>query len=130
MEEQYKDIRDLVKEAGLECPSSDFLSNVMNKVEVSSVQAPVSYKPLISRKGWGGIIFVISLVIFLLLSFESDENSFFDKLNFLNISKRNFEAPFSGYTLHKSTIYGILLLCFLFFVQVTMLKRKIDKDFS
>ena len=58
MEEQYKDIRDLVKEAGVEHPSPDFLRKVMDKVErCLPLQNPESYKLLIFSKGWRKLIF-------------------------------------------------------------------------
>ncbi len=130
MEEQFKDIGDLVKDAGLETPSVDFLDAVMSKVDVDQVNSSVLYKPLISNVAWMVIGFIVVMVVCLLLLFDGGENSIFDKIDVVGLSLTSFNNPFKGYTFHKTTVYGILFLSFLFFVQVPMLKRKMDKDFS
>jgi len=129
MEEKFKDIEKLVKEAGVHTPSSNFLHNVMNQVEASSKSSTV-YKPLISKSGWVFIgLFTVGLFISLIFS-PSSKMSILDTidLSFLNVIK--VKNPFSGFILPKTTMYGILFLGILFFVQVTVLSKRIHRSFS
>ncbi|MBQ4820334.1 hypothetical protein [Aquimarina sp. MMG016] len=130
MEERYNDIEKLVKEAGLEHPSSDFLNNVMNQVETSTIEESIVYKPLISKKAWIVIASIVFSCLSLLLFMSGEGESMFDKINLTPIAFEGFKSPLSGLTLDKTTSYGIIFLILLFFVQVTMLKRRIDKTFS
>lgn len=131
MEERYNDIEKLIKEVGLERPSSDFLSNVMNQVETSTIEESIVYKPLISKKAWmviGSIVFIcLSMMLFMS---GGEGESLFDKINLTPIPFEGFKNPLAELTLNKTTSYGIIFLILLFFVQVTMLKRRIDKTFS
>ncbi|WP_103070758.1 hypothetical protein [Aquimarina sediminis] len=130
MEEQYKDIKYLVKEAGVDQPSSGFMKAVMNQIEVSEGQQVKAYKPLISNKNWL-VIGVITLILVGVIPFLPDnKESFFTVIDFSFFDKVNLQNPFSDFTFHKSTIYGILFLAILFFVQIPILKRRIDKDYS
>ena len=80
MEEQYNDIRRLVKEVGNESPSMDFLQNVMQEVKTIPVHEPITYQPLISKKAWVYIGIVVLSILAILLYF-SEGNSLFDNVN-------------------------------------------------
>ncbi|WP_438424755.1 hypothetical protein [Aquimarina macrocephali] len=130
MEEQYKDIKHLVKEAGLETPSVDFLKNVMERVELSTVEMSSAYKPLISKKVWF-VIAVVTAVLLCATPFLSDsKESILSSIDFSFFNKISIKNPFSDFTFHKTTIYGILFLALLFLIQITILKRRIDRRFS
>ncbi|WP_024772190.1 hypothetical protein [Aquimarina macrocephali] len=130
MEEQYKDIKHLVKEAGLETPSVDFLKNVMEQVELSTVEMSSAYKPLISKKVWF-VIAVVTAVLLCATPFLSDsKESILSSIDFSFFNKISIKNPFSDFTFHKTTIYGILFLALLFLIQITILKRRIDRRFS
>lgn len=128
MEEQFKDIKKLVQEAGTERPSEFFLQNVMSELNVAKVNLSPEYQPLISKKAW----LVISTVVIALLvsvAFFSEGTSIADTLDFSFLSLVTKKNPFSGYTLPNTAMYGIIFLAVLCMVQVTMIKRKIDKAF-
>jgi hypothetical protein len=129
MEEQYKDIKHLVEEAGLEIPSANFLNNVMEQIELSAIEISPVYKPLISKKSW----FVIGLVVTVLLCtipfLNDNKESILSTIDFSFFNKISFKNPFSDFTFHKTTIYGILFLALLFLIQITILKRRIDRQF-
>ncbi|PKV52317.1 hypothetical protein ATE84_4428 [Aquimarina sp. MAR_2010_214] len=130
MEEPYKDVKYLIKEAGLETPSENFLKNVMEQVELSTIEISPTYKPLISKKVWF-IIGVIVAVLLCMIPFLSDgKESILNNVNFSFLNKLSIKNPFSNFTFHKTTIYGISFLALLFFIQITILKRRIDKRFS
>ncbi len=130
MEEQFKDIKQLVKEAGTEHPSPVFLQNVMNQIKVSETQRSEVYKPLISKKAWLIIGLVILVFICGVPFFSNTDESIVNTINFSFSDLVTIKNPFSGFTLHKTTVYGVLFLAMLFFVQITILKRRIDKSFS
>ncbi len=129
MEEQFKDIKHLVKEAGVDHPSSDFLKNVMQSVEISSKKALV-YKPLISKKIWFVIGLIIVGLLFILPFLSQGKVSIIDTIDFSFLNLKRINNPLSGFTFHKTTTYGMLFLAILFFVQIPLLKRRIDRNFS
>ncbi|WP_299261357.1 hypothetical protein [uncultured Aquimarina sp.] len=127
MEEQYKDIKRLVKEAGTENPSVDFLQKVMSEVKIASADRPIAYQPLISKKAW---LVMGILIIGILISspFLSEGTSILDKVDFSLLN--GVKNPFASFKLHDATIYGIIFLATLFMVQITVIKRRIDKIYS
>ncbi|TSE10652.1 MULTISPECIES: hypothetical protein [Aquimarina] len=129
MEEQYKnDIQHLVKEAGLESPSANFMNNIMKEIEVSS-QKSLNYTPLISKKTWLIVALVIVSILGILLLLSDNEVSILHTIDFSFLKVIDLDNPFSDFTLHKTTLYGILFLALLFFVQIPILKRRIDSSF-
>ncbi|WP_405205642.1 hypothetical protein [Aquimarina sp. LLG6339-5] len=131
MEEQFNDIKRLVKEAGVENPSVDFLQNVMHNVSVENTSSnkPLVYQPLISRKAWV-VIGLIVIGVLISLPFLSDGTWALRKFDFPLFSLRDFKNPFADFRLHATTTYGIIFLAILFTVQITVIKRRIDKIYS
>ncbi|WP_027395494.1 hypothetical protein [Aquimarina latercula] len=129
MEEQFNDIKKLVKEVGLENPSVDFLQNVMRSVENTSADQPLAYQPLISRKAWV-VIGLIVIGILISLPFLSEGTWALRKFDLSLFSLFDFKNPFSDFRLHTTTAYGIIFLAILFIVQITIIKRRIDKIYS
>ncbi|WP_299213905.1 hypothetical protein [uncultured Aquimarina sp.] len=127
MEEQYKDIKRLVKEAGAEHPSVDFLQNVMSEIKITSVDRSITYQPLISKKAWL-VMGVLIIGILISLPFLSEGTSILDKMDFSFLN--GVKNPFAGFKLHSATMYGIIFLAILFMVQITVIKRRIDKIYS
>ncbi|WP_062057751.1 hypothetical protein [Aquimarina longa] len=130
MEEQFKDVECLVKEAGLNTPSANFLNNVMCNVETIKNYQEKAYKPLISKRSWlviaMGVISLICLTLFL----PDTKNSIFSEVNLSIVKIIKINDFFSGFKFYKTTVYGIVFLAVLFFIQVSFLKRRIDKSFS
>jgi len=129
MEEQFRDIKKLVQEAGTENPSVGFLQNVMGELNVDQLNSSLVYQPLISKKAWA-IISALVIGLLIAVAFLSEGTSIADTLDlsFLPlVAKKN---PFSGYELPSTAMYGIIFLAVLCMVQITMIKRKIDKTFS
>ncbi len=130
MEEQYKDVARLVKEAELDTPSSDFLHNVMKHIEIADAKKTYTYRPLISKKTWFVIGLHILAIVFGLTFMSKPETSIFNPIDFSFLNSIKIENPFSRFVLSKATIYGFLFLGILFFVQVNFLKKIIDRRFS
>ncbi|WP_298313432.1 hypothetical protein [uncultured Aquimarina sp.] len=127
MEEQYKDIKRLVKEAGTEDPSVDFLRNVMSDIRATSVDKSVAYQPLISKKAWL-VMGVLLIGLLISLPFLSEGTWILDNMDFSFLN--GVENPFAGFKLYSATMYGIIFLAILFMVQITVIKRRIDKIYS
>ncbi|WP_074408726.1 MULTISPECIES: hypothetical protein [Aquimarina] len=130
MEEQYKDIKNLVKEAGLETPSVNFLKNVMDQVELSAIEVSPTYKPLISKKVWFMVGVATAMLLCTIPFLSESKESILGTIDFSFFNKISFKNPFSGFTFYKTTIYGVLFLALLFLIQITILKRRIDRRFS
>ncbi|MDY8134100.1 hypothetical protein [Aquimarina sp. 2201CG5-10] len=130
MEEQFKNIKGLVKEAGLEKPSVGFLQNVMSQVNALEIQSSIEYKPLISRKAWIVIALIVLSILISVFYFSNNNEPILRRFDLSFLQKIEFKNPLSDFTLHKTTTYGILFLAALFFLQVTLLKRRIDRIFS
>lgn len=130
MEEQYNDIKKIVKEAGLEQPSPIFLTEVMKKIEVISEQKPIVYHPLIAKRTWLVIASVILGIIVYVLFFSANSVSMFDKMNLSFFNVKSFQNPLKEIALYKTSVYGVLFFAVLFLFQITILKRRIDKRFS
>ena len=130
MEERFKDIERLVKEAGLEVPSATFLSKVMYGVENTRSYKKKECTPLISRKSW--IVSTILLIcwVCLALLIPNTKESIFSEINFSLFNSIKIGNPFLDFKFYKATLYGVMLLAFLFFIQLPFLKRRIDKNFS
>lgn len=130
MEEQYKGIKNLVKEAGLETPSVNFLKSVMEQVELSANEVSPVYKPLISKKVWFMVGVAIAVLLCTIPFLSESKESILSTIDFSFFNQISFKNPFSEFTFHKTTEYGILFLALLFLIQITILKRRIDKSFS
>lgn len=129
MEEQYSDIKKLVKEAGIENPSAGFLQNVMSEIKVASIHKPMVYQPLISKRAWV-VISLLIIGILVSLPFLSEGTSILSALDLSFLNLNEHKNPFADFRLHNSTMYGIIFLAILFMVQISVIKRRIDKIYS
>ncbi|NQY07696.1 MAG: hypothetical protein HRT68_16250 [Flavobacteriaceae bacterium] len=117
-EEQYLEdlVSKMIKEGGLEKPSVDFTSNLMNEI---TIQKTV-YKPLISKTVWVFIILAfLALGAFLLLNSNQKESlGWFDGMT-LSLA----ECKVSKTVLYATTFMSLLLL-----LQIPILKNYFDKS--
>lgn len=114
----------LINQAGLEKPSVDFLSNVMNKIEVKKASQPFIFKPLISKSMWLLIISFTLITFALLMVYPVFTESTLYKLP--SLSKLTFQFPEIHFS--KITIYGLGFLS-LFLIQIPFLKKQIEQRF-
>ena len=131
MEKQSKNIdtitRDIIKDAGLHQPSTAFLSNVMNAIEIEKARVTLAYKPLISKMWWMILLAFTVVVLVLLFSFPVfSETPLFSQLTIPEGFKFEFNLP--EMNLSKTTIYGIGFLA-LFLIQIPFLKRQLEKSY-
>jgi hypothetical protein len=130
---QHKNIDDfskhLIKDVGLETPSSNFVANVINTINVQQNKSSVTvYKPLISKIGW--VLIAFSLIGLFIINYSSNtENSmqlpavaqsFLNKLSLLNI--------FESIKLSKIFTFSIILFSILVLVQLYFIKKYFYKN--
>jgi len=114
----------LLNEAGLENPSADFFSNVMDKIEAQKVSQPIVFQPLISTKAWL-LIVLFTIVVIALLTIYPIFNEF-SLFQLPSLSNLSFKFP--EMHLSKTAIYGIGFLS-LFLIQIPFLKKQIDQRY-
>lgn len=121
----------VMKESTLETPSFDFTSKVMQHVVATSKSKATVYEPLISKRVWF-VIFtcVLVLVVFVTLNGNTQNNDLFSSINANIISKLKFSNPLLGFTLPSTTMYAIVMLLVMLFVQLPILKNYFDKRFQ
>ncbi len=132
MEEQYDPLEklteDLVKDAGLEKPSVDFTFQVMQEIEkinaVEKQPIEIVYKPLISKMVWG---MLISAFIGFVIVAEYMGLSFLD-VSWLNAYKERMNV--NKLELSNIVVYGALSFGVYFLIQLTIIKRNLDKQYS
>ena len=113
----------VIKEAGLESPSSDFIKNVMREINVESAQkVDFTYKPLISKTGWFVVIslFVLGITgVYLNGSttsiFSGIDVSFFKELNF------SFKLP--DFKFSKIFTFSVVFLAIIASFQILIIQR-------
>ncbi len=122
MEEQFKNIdrltEKLVKDAGINKPSANFLSDVMSAVNQTAIKQ--EYKPLISRATWFIIAALFAASIVTMYFYSSPELSLLQDLNLFE--KLSFEIPTSEFKIPKTMVYAIGFLG-LFLFQIPFLKN-------
>lgn len=127
VEERLEDLtRNLMKSANVEETSYDFTQNVMKQIENSS-SAVSEQKPLIGRFGWLMIsTLVMAIVYFSGLESESYNFGLLDKIQIDEFLKFNWRIP--EVNISKITIYGLLLFCIVFVIQIPMLTKYYSKS--
>ena len=130
MERQYKNIdkvtQNLIKDAGLQKPSHDFTSRVMEVVNAGVAQKV--YQPLISKRAWFVLVAVfVGSLLWISYSSTGLDLTFIDKLDLSN--KLTVKNPFEGIEIPRSVIYSVGFMS-LFLLQIPFLKRLIEQRYE
>ena len=120
----HKQLKDLIdktmQNTSLETPSLNFTHQVMHKLNGLEASKITTYKPLISKMGWAGIIVgIIGIFLFLVLGNTTENSSLYEAL-VLRLSTENL---FSGFAFSGSLKYAIILFAIMLFIQVPILKH-------
>lgn len=119
--EQENVVKSAFKHVGLEKPSNDFLSNVMDAIEVQEQVTP----PLISKKGWILIASVFGLSMSIFVFYPQNGSAIFDTIFSF---RANFtENLFDGFQISKTMAMGISLLG-LFLFQLPFLIKMTHRE--
>ena len=120
-----KSIYKLVKDAEVEQPSPNFLSNVMDAVSKQTVEQ-IEYQPLITKKVWFALAASIVIGIVLLNIFPSDSAGYLSQYSFIDTLSFNINLP--EFKASKTMIYGIGFLG-LFLLQIPFIKHYHNKRY-
>lgn len=121
----------IIKEAGIEYPSNDFVNNVMNTINLEKSNSTITiYKPLISKQTWLLItLFLISLLIYVFTNtvkssiiIQTIDTSFFNKFNSINI--------FDKIKLPNVVVFSTVLFSVLVLFQLTLIKKFFNNENS
>jgi len=130
MEKESKNIdritKKIIKDGGLEQPSPDFFSNVMEAIASQSTSPSMVYQPLISKKVWMLLFVLTAAVLVLLFIFPVfSETSLINPITIPEQYKFSFNLP--KMKLSKTAIYGVGFLS-LFLLQIPFLKRQLNNS--
>ena len=117
-----------VNEIPAESPSIDFTSNLMDKInEFQAVKEKITYKPLISKKGWFCILATVITAVLISVKSSKDELFTLPEMNFSFIEKINFSGLFENIQVSNSTLYLAITFSALVFIQIFYLKGVFEK---
>lgn len=120
-----------LKEMELESPSVDFTSTIMDVIsDLKTGKSTVTYKPLISKKGW--FLLATSILTILLVSVKGIESKWltFPELNFSFLEKINISGLFDGFSVSNTVLYAACLFAVLIAIQLVYLKGYFEKQLS
>lgn len=133
MKEPFDDIEVLTKEAGLSKVTPNFLIQVMNGVREEKLKAKVvqPYEPLLSVKAWIaiGIVFFLAILFIVLTQVTANETTI-SSLSMTIINRIKFSVSLPDFVPYQTTVYSICFLVLYFFVQLPMLKHRLNKQFT
>lgn len=120
-------IAGLIKDISTDTTSPGFTDRLMTQVHLTELHKSTIYKPLISKKGWffiTGCIFALATYLVLNANHHSDS-----LINYLGISViyKNFFNSISSFKFSNASLYAIIVLFFLLFVQITFIKQFLNK---
>ena len=120
-----------VKEIPTETPSLDFTSNLMDKInQLQVAKSSITYKPLISKKGWFIVFAAIIAAVF--IPFQSKEEGLFTlpEFNLSFLEKFNFSGLFDSIQVSNSVLYLAITFSILVFVQILYLKGHFERQIN
>lgn len=125
-------MKNVFKEEFLETPPDGFTYNVMSKINtLDTVSEVTSYKPLISKTVWV-VLGCLSVGLVLLVVYGNIGLN----LNWLPVKLKDsagIAAVFEKVgtlNLGSTTVYSMVAVLLIIYVQIYMLKRMIDRRFS
>jgi len=112
-------------------PSLDFTNGVMSQVEALESKKLTTYKPLINKRLWFLVGFVlIAITGYLFTNNAANETTLFHALDFSKLTDNTLTQSLSGFTLSKTLMYTIVGFALMVCIQVPLLKHYFDKRLS
>lgn len=120
----------MMKETSLETPSVDFTSNVMSQVEVMANSNVTTYKPLISKPVWFGLLAL--LIGALVYSFfnSTTESSWLSDIDFGILADNEIGYNLPSLMFSETMLYSVLLFGLMFTVQIPLLRGYFNRRLS
>jgi len=127
--EQYLDslAKKAMRSSSLESPSVDFTANLMKQIEQVSIGESITYKPLISKYGWFGIIAILIGLSLYMIFGNVESLSMLEAVDYSVISNNKVTDALSGIKFSKTLMYAIGFFGLVFFVQIPLMKHVMNK---
>jgi len=130
MKENDKNIENLIDkmmaDQTLESPSIDFTSKIMSQVHAIETSKAKIYKPLISKSTW----FVMGCGLLGLSIYALLGNDNLSNLEITKLYSDKVATLFSGMHISKNILYSLLIVPFMLFIQIGVLKNYFDKKYD
>jgi hypothetical protein len=124
-----KFIDKLMQETLPESPSPEFTSKLMLQVQATEMEKAAVYKPLISKRAWF-IIFavIIALTGYFIFNTDIRPGSWLASLDRINVND-DIMKMLPAFKFSTITLYAVVLLPVMLFVQITMLKKYFNRQY-
>ncbi|MBL4569007.1 MAG: hypothetical protein JKY69_04920 [Flavobacteriaceae bacterium] len=120
-----------LKDLELESPSVDFTANIMDVISViKTSDNAVTYKPLISKKGWFLVFSILAAILIIPLRGVESKWVTLPELNFSFLEKISFTGLLDGFTISNTVVYTVCLFAVLMTIQLFYLKGYFEKRLS
>ncbi|WP_353778158.1 hypothetical protein [Winogradskyella sp. 3972H.M.0a.05] len=132
MDKHYDDLaKKIITSVDLDKTSPSFTDNLMSKIEALPLKSSLTYKPLISKPMLYliGIGFV-AFIIFMVQSSETTSLGWLDGFDMSFLSEFSMGDMFEEITISKTAMYSVVLFGAMLWVQIGLLKRRHDSQFS
>ncbi len=125
-------IRKTVEEVGLEKAPVDFTNSVMSKIKTEAERSSVFiHRPLISKFTWFVIISVVVAVFaYVIFGNQDTESTWFSILQLNRLAAFNQLGRIPSPVVSNTFVYGFLIFAFFAVVQVIMIKKRFNKQYS
>ncbi len=119
----------LLKDVGLETPSANFVTNVLNTINVENTMVSKAvYKPLISKIGWFFIAFSFIGLVAFFYSFNVESSIRFPVIDLSFLNKLMAINIFENIKLSKIFSFSFILFSVLVLVQLHFIKKYFNKN--
>ncbi|HHC78856.1 MAG TPA: hypothetical protein ENK46_03170 [Flavobacteriia bacterium] len=119
-------LKNVFTESELNNPSADFTSAVISKI--TGENELTAYRPLISKRAWALVVTVlIGMAAFVPIANVTFKKGWLDTLGISFLSNIELNGLLPAYSFSDSTLYGLLVLTIMIFVQIPILKHYSDK---
>ncbi|WP_282050723.1 hypothetical protein [Maribacter aquivivus] len=116
----------IMKETKIETPSIDFTSKIMSQVDVIANSDLTTYKPLISKPVWIGIIATITGILTYSF-FTTSASSFPSNIDFNTLFNTRLKPSISNHLFSKTMTLSMAVFALLFAIQIPLLKKYLNK---
>lgn len=123
--------KQLIKEAGVESPSSNFVKNIMSSiaVEKSSIKK-LTYTPIISKPVWVVMALFFSAICVFIVTGMVDASVFQKYLNFNIFSKIATLNLFENIRFSPTFTFSFVVFSILVWVQLVVIRNFVNKQNS
>ncbi len=118
----------IMDENTLERAPKDFTKNLMTQVELQSQQKTMEYKPIVSKNVLRGIVIFSLVALYLISTYAmTGGEGWFGKIGIGS----HFDSLWDWFEFSppsKITLYAVLFFGVMFFVQIPLLKKHIERQ--